>query len=39
MTGAAGLITENLVHLGFAVGALAYLLRDMLWLRVVAIVS
>lgn len=39
MAGVAGLLSENLVHVGFAVGALAYLLRDMLWLRIVAIGS
>lgn len=39
MAGLVGLVSENLVHVGFAIGALAFLLRDVLWLRVVAILS
>ena len=33
------LLGSNLLHIGFAVGALAYLLRDILWLRLVAAAS
>ena len=39
MAAVTALIVENLVHVGFGFGALAFLLRDVLWLRIVAVVS
>lgn len=35
----ADLLSENLLHVGFAVAGLAYLFRDILWLRLVAVGS